>query len=418
MRKLQDLLLKNKGTKQILFKNTFWLTISEIVAKTLLFIITISIIRYLGAEMYGKYSFAIAFTSMFSVIVDFGLGTMLLQELTSTAKKNASQIFGSILTVKFFLGLIAFSLIFGISFFLKIPVDVRTLLLLGGIYMVIQSFVLLFPFLFQAYETMQYSFIIRTGSNILLSIFVLSAIFLKLSVNAIFFAYILTAVLMVSVGLLLVRKSMFSIKYGIDKLTIKYFFKQSWPLFFGNICMTLYMFSDTTMLSFFRNYKEVGIYQSAYKILYIFQTMGLIHTVLYPRMANLYNTNRDKLNKLLKLFISLSLVVLIPTITLIGIFRNQLINLIYGTKFHGSGDVMILLIIGGAISYFTGFFANLLLIKRKQRQWFLAYLICFISNVLFNYFMIPHFGPIGAGIGYIAGYAILLAILFYENFTK
>jgi len=411
MEKIKKLLFENQGTKQILFKNTFWLMAAEVVAKFFLFIITISIVRYLGVETYGKYSFAVAFTSMFGVIVDFGLGTMLLQELTSIGKKNASQIFGSILTLKFFLGLIAFFLIFLISFFLKVSPDVHRLILLGGVYMAIQSFVLIFPSLFQAYEAMQYSFIVRTGSNILLVIFVLSVIFFKLPVSAIFYAYILTAILMLLVCLFLVRKHLFSVRFGIDKLTIGYLFNQSWPLFFGNVCITLYMFVDTTIISFFRNYREVGIYQSAYKLLYVFSTLNIVHTVLYPRMADLYKSNKDKLYKLLKFIISISLVILIPAIAIIGVFRNQLIHLIYGVRFQGSGDVMILLIIGGAISYFTGFFASLLLIKRKQKQWFFALLISFAANVLVNYFLIPRFGPIGAGISYIIGYLILLILL-------
>jgi O-antigen/teichoic acid export membrane protein len=411
---LKNVLFINRSTKQIIVKNTFWLMAAEVVAKFLLFVITISVIRYLGAVAYGKYSFAVAFTSMFSVIVDFGLGTMLLQELTSTNKKNASHIFGSILTVKFFLGLIAFFLIFLISLFLNVTPDVHALILLGGIYMIIQSFVLLFPFLFQAYEAMQYNFIVRTGSNILLVIFVLSAIYLHLSVNAIFYAYILTAIFMLLVCFFLVRKHLFSSKFGIDTLTVKYFLKQSWPLFFGNVCLTLYMFVDTTMLGFFRNYQEVGIYQSAYKILYVFQTLSLIHTVLYPRMAVLYRESKDKLHTLLKLSISISLVVLLPVIAVIGVYRNQLVSLIYGAKFQGVGDVMILLIIGGAISYFCGFFGGLLLIKRKQKQWFLALLISLIANILVNYFTIPRFGPIGAGIGYIVGYVMLLIALMIQ----
>jgi len=84
--------LKNKSTKQILVKNTFWLMMGEVFAKALLFIITISVVRYLGVETYGKYSFAIAFTALFGVIVDFGLGIILVQELSAGNKKNASSI--------------------------------------------------------------------------------------------------------------------------------------------------------------------------------------------------------------------------------------------------------------------------------------------------------------------------------------
>ena len=193
---LKDLLFKNTNTRQILFKNTFWLVLGEIFAKGLLFVITISIVRYLGAEMYGKYSFAVAFTSLFGVIVDFGLGTMLVQELSLNDRKESSKLFGSILSLKLLLSIMTYSLIVLVSFFIHFPPDVQRLIYLGGIYTLIQSFVLIFPALFQAYESMQFSFIVRTGSNILLSIFVLSAIFLKLSVISIFYAYILTAFLM------------------------------------------------------------------------------------------------------------------------------------------------------------------------------------------------------------------------------
>lgn len=405
---LRDLLFKNTGTKQILLKNTFWLMMGEVMAKGLLFVITISIVRYLGAEMYGKYSFAIAFTALFGVIVDFGLGTMLVQELSSGDKKESSKLFGSILSLKFSLGIVAYSLIVLVSFFIRLPPDVQRLIYLSGIYMLIQSFVLIFPALFQAYESMQYSFIVRVGSNVLLIIFVLLAIFLKLSVVGIFYAYILTALIMLGLSLFLVKKYLFNIIFGINKIAIKYLFKQSWPLFLGNVCMTLYLSVDTTMLGFLRNYQEVGLYQSAYKILYVFQTLNLIHIALFPRMAQLYKTNRPGLRKLLRFLITLSAVILIPVVMLIGILRNQIIHLIYGAKFQGAGDVMILLIIGGVISYFVGYFGNLLLIKRKQKQWFLALLLGLITNILLNYFAIPQYGLIGAGMSYLAGNFVIL----------
>jgi len=410
----KEFFLKNKSTKQILVKNTFWLMMGEVFAKALLFIITISVVRYLGVETYGKYSFAIAFTALFGVIVDFGLGIILVQELSAGNKKNASSIFGSILSLKFVLGIIAYSAIVTASYILHLPADIQRLVYLGGIYMLLQSFVLIFPFLFQAYESMQFSFIVRTGLNIILGIFVLSAIFLKLSVVGIFYAYILTALVMFVLSLFLVKKYFFSITFGINRIVIKYLLKQSWPLFFGNICIAIYMSADTTMLGFMRSYHDVGIYQSAYKILYVFLTLNLVQVALFPRMAQLYKTNKAGLHKLLTFLITVSLIVLIPAVTVIGVFRNQIIQLIYGSRFAGAGDVMLLLIIGGIISYFSGYFSILLLIKKKQKQWFLVLLLGLITNIVVNYLTIPVYGPIGAGVGYIGGYiVILLSYIFF-----
>ena len=332
------------------------------------------------------------------------------QELAASNKKNSSKIFGSILTLKLLLALVAYTAIAIVADMIHLSPDVLRLVYLSGIYMALQSFVLVFPALFQAYESMQFSFIVRVGSNIVLSILVLSAIFFKLSVIGIFYAYIATAIIMFAVAIFLVKKYLFDIAFGINKIIIKYLLRQSWPLFFGNVCMTIYMSADTTMLSFMRNYKDVGIYQAAYKVLYVFLTLNLIHTALFPRMAELYQTNRVGLQKLLRFLISTSLAVLIPTIILIGIFRNQIVNLIYGSRFAGVGDVMLLLIIGGAISYFSGFFSNLLLIKKQQKQWFLALLCGLIANLVINYVAIPIYGPIGAGMSFVGGYIIVFTI--------
>jgi O-antigen/teichoic acid export membrane protein len=408
--RLKYLLFTNTSTKQTLVKNTLWLMTAEAVAKFFLFVITISVIRYLGPDEYGKYSFAVAFAAVFGVIADFGLGTMLLQELTSRANKNAPEVFGSVLTMRGILASIAFVLVYAFSLLFHITPHVRTLVILAGLYTAIQSLVLLFPFLFQAYETMQYSFIIRVGSNIILAVFVLSAIVLRLPVDAIFYAYIFTALSMVLTAFLLVRYRLFLPKLTLDTQAVIYFLKGSWPLFLGNVCLTLYTLLDTTLLGLLRGYREAGIYQSAYKILYVFQTLNLIHTALYPRMADLYRTNTAGLKKLLFLCISVSLAVLLPTVIAITILRFQIVSLVYGKGFEQSANVMTLLIAGGAIGFLSGYFSNLLLVKRKQKQWFFALLISLAVNVSVNLLAISRMGPVGAGFAYIAGYMILLAV--------
>jgi len=281
--------------------------------------------------------------------------------------------------------------------------------------MLVQSFVLIFPALFQAYESMQFSFLVRSGSNILLCVFVLLALRFQLSAPGVLYAYISTAVLMLIFTLILVKKRLFSLHFKIDKSMIKHLLQQSWPLFLGNVCATLYISIDTTMLSFMKSYKDVGIYQSSYMILYGFQTINLLHGALFPRMAELYKNNRSGLRKLLLTIIPLSLIILVPIVSFIGIFRNQIAHLIYGSRFVGVGDTMFILIIGGSIGHFSLYFSNLLLIKKRQIIGLFAVLFGLFVNVIANYFLISSFSYIGASIGYVSGYiAVLLFCILYR----
>jgi len=72
---------------------------AEIISKFFLFLVTVSIIRSLGVEKYGEFSYAIASVTLFVILADFGLGIMVIQEI-SGSKEKASAFFSSTLKLK------------------------------------------------------------------------------------------------------------------------------------------------------------------------------------------------------------------------------------------------------------------------------------------------------------------------------
>ncbi|MFA7204482.1 MAG: oligosaccharide flippase family protein, partial [Candidatus Caldatribacteriota bacterium] len=69
------------NTVQRILKNSLFLLLSNIVSKILAFFYIIYIARYLGAEGFGVFSFALAFTSIFGVLVDLGLNSLTVREI-------------------------------------------------------------------------------------------------------------------------------------------------------------------------------------------------------------------------------------------------------------------------------------------------------------------------------------------------
>ena len=55
-----------------IFKNTSWLSISQVLTSVCAFLWTILIARYLGVTDYGIVSFAISFTGLIGIVMDLG----------------------------------------------------------------------------------------------------------------------------------------------------------------------------------------------------------------------------------------------------------------------------------------------------------------------------------------------------------
>ena len=66
---------------QRIAKNSLVLLASNIISKILGFFYLMYIARYLGAEGFGILSFALAFTGIFSVFSDLGLGPLTVREV-------------------------------------------------------------------------------------------------------------------------------------------------------------------------------------------------------------------------------------------------------------------------------------------------------------------------------------------------
>src|SRR3989344_947561 len=80
--RIKGVLLENRTEKQTIIKNTFWLLSAEGISKLLMVILVIVIARHIGVEGYGTFSFAFAFASLFSIIVDFGFSTLTIRDVS------------------------------------------------------------------------------------------------------------------------------------------------------------------------------------------------------------------------------------------------------------------------------------------------------------------------------------------------
>jgi len=70
IRKITSFLFENRGTRQRIVKNTFWLFAGELFGRVLRAVIVIYAARALGVTEYGIFSYAVTLAAFFSIFSD------------------------------------------------------------------------------------------------------------------------------------------------------------------------------------------------------------------------------------------------------------------------------------------------------------------------------------------------------------
>ena len=130
-------------------QNATFITIASVFKRIISFVYFIFIARTIGVENTGQYFFAIAFTSVFTVVADFGLNLALTREAARNDKdfgSYASTIFWS----KIVFGIISYGLVVLFANLLGYSVTLKHLIYLSGVTMFLDNIHAIFYSLFRA----------------------------------------------------------------------------------------------------------------------------------------------------------------------------------------------------------------------------------------------------------------------------
>ena len=154
------------NTIQRIAKNTAALFAAQVVVSILSLVLSIFIARNLGDVVFGKYSFAFAFTALFTVFSDLGYNTLLIREVARD-KSQASKYLNNILCIRALMSIVIFAFIVVTINLMGYPADTKNVVYLFGVYTLIVSFSAIFKVTFRAFEKMEYEAGITILSNLI-----------------------------------------------------------------------------------------------------------------------------------------------------------------------------------------------------------------------------------------------------------
>jgi O-antigen/teichoic acid export membrane protein len=414
---IEKFLLTNISPKQIVIKNTFWLSLGQILYRLFKLLLIVFAARILGPEGWGSFQYVLSIASMFFIFSDWGIGNLLVRDYQQKEDFEERIRTGTLIReVLAFLSLVIaliFSLIFENVDFRKTFIILSFLLFFSNIRDYINSF-------FQAVQKMEKQFIVVFTESFLTLIF--GIIFLLISKNIVYLslAYFLGIFFSFISAFILAKDFLIYLKPKINYEFVKYYIINGLPLAFFGILGFVFFNTDQIILGKLKGVDIVGYYSIATRIILILVTFpSLFLASLFPQLA-LSIIDKERLKNIFKKSIPFILLISFLLFVFVLIFADFL-PLVFGQKYISSVQPLKLLSLILLFLPLTNLFDNFLFSIKKQWQDFFITLFCAILNVALNFLLIPQYSIFGAIYATLISQfvnLILTSLLSYRYFTR
>jgi len=399
-------------TARIALKNISVLGFSNIIISILGALILIYTARLLGESEFGKYSFAITYTSLFLVFSDFGTSQLIVREIARN-KDLANIYVANTLIIKIFTSLISIALMISIIDVLNYPSDMVYVVFLFGIYIILDSFALTIRSVFQSFEKMEYIAITTTIQKLLLALATFFLLHTNYSLIKLGYLYVLVGLIDLFFGFVLLYNKFLNIKWNINITLWKRLIIESIPFSLNALFSLLFFRIDTVMLSMIKGDIAVGEYSAASNPL--LSLCGIISSVvvfvLYPIMSRFFFQPNDSLKKLT--IISSKYMALIGFPISVGCFilADKFISIIYANQYANSIVSFQILSLFVPLRLVSVVIGTLISSINKQKTRTLIVGISALFNIILNLALIPKMASTGACIATVLSELILYLML-------
>jgi O-antigen/teichoic acid export membrane protein len=235
-----------------------------------------------------------------------------------------------------------------------------------------------------------------------------------LGIRFLVYAYILAALIGLTVALFLLRKKFIGFWQNLDLNFCKDVLKKAWPFALFVIFAGVYYYLDTVILSIFRTDQEVGWYNAAYKIiLFLIGIVGLYMSALTPAVARYYQKSSIALQGLINGSVRWLIMMIVPLAVGGTLLAKPIIYLFYGSQFDGAVIAFQILIWSMAVLSVSLIYGRSALFCDKEKKYAFVLASGLGINIVLNLVFIPFWGLIGAAIATVIAQSVVLICVYY-----
>lgn len=383
-------------------QNTSLLTGASIVQKIISFVYFTIIARLVGVENTGQYFFAITFTTVFTVVADFGLAPVLTREVAKNPERS-EQYANTTLWAKIIFGIVTYGAVVLAVNFLGYDVSLKHLIYVSGITMFFDNLHSAFYSVFRGRNNLLYEAIGNVGSQIITLVIGTIALLNHWPLVWLILAYAIPSVLNSGYAAAMLKR-VYGIRYafGGNSASGRWLVRLAVPFAIAGLIGRLYSYSDSLIMSKVlcqpsTPCPELGWWGVAYKLTFAFQFIpAALAASLYPAMSGVFVSAPERLGELFAKAWRYLLLIVAPISLGILAIAEPVILYVYKPSYLPALPALQILLpsmIASFLAMVNGSLLNAINRQNIQTSLLGAMLVLsFISNLL----LLPRLGIAGA----------------------
>lgn len=389
---------------------------AKIATWSLALVMTILLPRMLGPAGFGQLYFAISFTAVFSIMVEFGLNSLVAREV-SRKRQDATRYLLNAAMIKGGLWAIAFSIMLVVIRLVGYPPTTRAAVLILAVGVLFSSMATLLVAVLQANDRIRW---------VAASAVFEKAVYVVLGVTVLLLGYGVVAVALVLLvgsisGFLLdlwwLRRLAANVPLhdGWQGIEVGDLVKRALPFFSVLFFGAVYFRVDVVIMSLLKSDVVVGWYGVAYRL---FETTNFLPEAFlfafFPVFCRLSKQDDNALVLAAQKSVDLLMLAGIPIAVGVFLLSDEIITTLYGpVEYAASIIVLRVLSLAIVLMYANGAFMQLLIATERQHKLVITAGVAAALNVGLNLVLIRSMGATGAAVATVATEAVVLSM----NFT-
>jgi len=397
--------IKERYLLQKTIGNTGWMLGDYILRKVVGLLVGVWLARYLGPQLYGELSYAIAVVMIIAPIAMLGLDAISIQRLVKDPSLR-DEVLGTSFILMTVGGVAAFGLSL-VAIFLARPEDRLAQCLVGIIAAgtIVQSFNAIEHW-FESQLQWKFTVYAKTPAFLLLSLVKIGLILVQAPLVAFVWAGLAECALS-SAGLLIAyRQRGYLVKaWRFSKTMAKSLLQSSWPLIFSTVLTMVYLRIDQVMLGNLGGNKELGNYSVAVQIseAWFFLPLAICSSV-FPALVGAETISEELFSAHLRRLYGLMAFLAYGFALPVTFFSREIIRLLFTPAYSDAAPLLAILAWAGLFISLDAARNRLILAKNWTRLNLVSVALGGAANILLNFVLIPKYGAMGAVVATVISY--------------
>ena len=416
IKRIKAYLLENRGAKQRIIKNTFWLSVGQLGSRLIRAVVLVYAARVLGASEYGIFSYALSLAGFFTVFADLGVSTILTREAAQKPQEKHVY-FSTSFAIKIALVVgSAILVIIGGSFVSKMPAATVLLPFVALIVIAdgLRDFVVAF---FRAEEKMEREAFVTVITNVAIATFGFVILAHSHDARALTLTYTASAFAGTLAAIFLVKEEFVHLISNLRPKLMRQILKDAYPMTILGILGMFMLNTDLIMIGWWRSTAEIGWYAAGQRVISILYTVPAIFaSASFPVLSRAIAENdSQRTRKLMEYGLAAVLAIAIPVAVGGIILGKQIMLLLFGPEYLGGTLAFQLMLTTIIMTFSISFHSNYILGHNAQRKAIWATAAGALGNIVFNALLIPRWGIAGSAASTIVAQILNVGLLWQIN---